>query len=124
LLNSAGDNHHYYDDGAGDSTICLRCYHWPMRQLITRVDDELHAALKTRAVEEGRSVNSVVVEALTEAVAHGGAPRLRWRERARRANHLVERPGKPDPCARNAAIEATRGAGAMAADLLADRALR
>jgi plasmid stability protein len=112
------------DSSTVDSATELNCYHSAMRQLITRVDDDLHAALKTRAAEQGRSVNSVVVEALTEAIVQGRAPRLRWRERARRANHLVERPGKADAAARNAAIEATRGVGPMADELLADRAHR
>lgn len=35
-----------------------------MRQLITRIDDELHARLKARAAAEGRSVNSLVQDLL------------------------------------------------------------
>lgn len=35
-----------------------------MRQLITRIDDDLHARLKARAAADGRSVNSLVREVL------------------------------------------------------------
>ncbi|MFJ1760647.1 FitA-like ribbon-helix-helix domain-containing protein [Amycolatopsis sp. NPDC088138] len=41
-----------------------------MKQLITRIDDELHARLKARAEAEGRSMNDLVTEALLEVVAH------------------------------------------------------
>lgn len=42
-----------------------------MRQLIARIDDDLHARLKRRAAAEGRSLNALVTEAL-EAAAPGG----------------------------------------------------
>jgi plasmid stability protein len=41
-----------------------------VKQLITRIDDELHARLKARAEAEGRSMNDLVTEALREVVAH------------------------------------------------------
>jgi len=44
------------------------CYHEPFRQLISRIDDALHARLKARAAADGRSMNGVVVEALEVAV--------------------------------------------------------
>lgn len=39
-----------------------------MRQVITRVEDELHARLKEAAAARGMSVNALVVEALAMAV--------------------------------------------------------
>lgn len=41
-----------------------------MRQLITRIDDDLHKILKRRARQEGRSVNSLVTEILLAAVTN------------------------------------------------------
>src|SRR5579884_3129290 len=46
-----------------------KCYHGCVRQLITRLDDDLHARLRERAAAEGRSVNALVVEILAAAVA-------------------------------------------------------
>lgn len=40
-----------------------------MKQLITRIDDELHARLKAKAEAEGRSMNDLVTEALRGVVA-------------------------------------------------------
>ncbi|UOZ07642.1 toxin-antitoxin system HicB family antitoxin [Amycolatopsis sp. WQ 127309] len=45
-----------------------------MKQLITRIDDELHARLKARAEAEGRSMNDLVTEALRVVVAQGESP--------------------------------------------------
>jgi plasmid stability protein len=88
-----------------------------MRQLITRVDDELHARLKDRAASEGRSVNDLVVELLTAAV---DSPRTALRRRlARRSLLLVPEPPRPVP-GRNRALAATRGAGSSASAALAD----
>ncbi|OXM61549.1 MULTISPECIES: toxin-antitoxin system HicB family antitoxin [Amycolatopsis] len=39
-----------------------------MRQMITRIDDELHARVKAKAEAEGRSVNEFVTELLKAAV--------------------------------------------------------
>ena len=38
-----------------------------MRQLIARIDDDLHRRLKERAAREGRSLNDLVTEALAAA---------------------------------------------------------
>jgi plasmid stability protein len=40
-----------------------------MRQLITRIDEELHGRLKARARAEGRSVNGVVTDLLKSGLA-------------------------------------------------------
>jgi plasmid stability protein len=39
-----------------------------VKQMITRLDDELHARLKAKALAEGRSVNDLVTEVLKAAV--------------------------------------------------------
>src|SRR5690242_4509077 len=59
-----------------------------MRQLIARVDDDLHARLRERAAHEGRSVNTLVNEILAAAVA-GGDRRTALRMRARATGRLV-----------------------------------
>ncbi len=51
-----------------------------MKQLITRIDDELHARLKARAEAEGRSMNDLVTEALRVVVARTES-RAEWKER-------------------------------------------
>ena len=51
-----------------------------MKQLITRVDDELHARLKARAEAEGRSMNDLVTEALREVVQKDES-RAEWKRR-------------------------------------------
>ncbi len=40
-----------------------------MKQLISRVDDDLHQRLKNRAAQEGRSLNDLVAEVLAKAVS-------------------------------------------------------
>ena len=39
-----------------------------MKQLISRLPDDLHARLKAKAADEGRSMNEIVTQALREAV--------------------------------------------------------
>ncbi|MEV6874802.1 toxin-antitoxin system HicB family antitoxin [Amycolatopsis sp. NPDC051128] len=51
-----------------------------MKQLITRIDDELHARLKARAEAEGRSMNDLVTEALRGVVAKTET-RTEWKRR-------------------------------------------
>jgi plasmid stability protein len=40
-----------------------------MRQMITRLDDDLHEALKRKAKTEGKSLNTLVIETLSRTVA-------------------------------------------------------
>ncbi len=40
-----------------------------MRQLISRIDDRLHSKLKKRAAAERRSMNAIVTELLSNALA-------------------------------------------------------
>ena len=90
-----------------------------MRQLITRIDDELHRRLKRRAAAEGRSVNALVTDLLRDAVAVQDERALvhaRLRALGRLAN--IPRPRKA--ISRDAAIALTRGAGAAGSQALAD----
>ncbi|WP_017973515.1 toxin-antitoxin system HicB family antitoxin [Actinopolyspora halophila] len=81
-----------------------------MRQLIARVDDELHRRLKTKASSENRSLNELVTEALWRVV--DGPVDLRTvRQRARSSGVLVE-VGQPDDVPSLDELEAeTRGFG-------------
>lgn len=60
-----------------------------MRQLITRIDDALHARLKAIASAEGRSLNAVVTDALEKRVERFSA-RDAFRARLREEGRLVE----------------------------------
>lgn len=60
-----------------------------MRQLITRIDDALHARLKSIAKAEDRSLNAVVTEALEDRVERSSA-RDAFRARLRKEGRLVE----------------------------------
>ncbi len=62
-----------------------------MRQLITRLDDELLVKLKKRAAAEGRSVNALVNDILASQVA-GRSPRAELRLRGR---EYIVRPPRP-----------------------------
>jgi len=64
-----------------------------MRQLITRIDEDLHRRLKRRAASEGRSVNAMVSELLRGAVdRHDGRQLVRARLRALGRLAYVPRP--------------------------------
>jgi plasmid stability protein len=90
-----------------------------MRQLITRIDEELHTQLKHRAAQEGRSLNDLVTEVLSRAVA-ARAARERVRERARRRGLLFEPPAPDDAPTLEAVLAATCGAGSAFSDALDD----
>lgn len=88
-----------------------------MRQLITRVDDDLHKRLRERAAAEGRSVNALVVDILAAEVATANR-RERLRRRAKAAGWLVV-PPRPDRIPSWEEVEkATRGAGAAVSEAL------
>lgn len=95
-----------------------------MRQMIVRVDDELHAALKALAAAEGRTLNDLMESTLAAAVERG-TTRKTLRGRARLAGHLVV-PAVPGRApTRSSAIASTAGLGCGASDALAaDRAER
>ncbi len=60
-----------------------------VRQLITRIDDDLHRRLKERARDQRRSVNALVTEVLEDAVPNE-SPRARFRRRLKERGMLVE----------------------------------
>jgi len=87
-----------------------------MRQLITRIDDDLHRRLKQRAAEQNQSVNELVTAILRGAV---GDAVTSARQRIERSGLRVLAPApllRPD---RATVIEAQRGSGAAVAEALA-----
>jgi len=68
-----------------------------MRQLVTRLDDDVHERLKARAAAEGRSVNSLVAELVGRLVAlpDGAGAKERLRRRAEAAGLLVVHRSRP-----------------------------
>jgi plasmid stability protein len=93
-----------------------------VRQLIARIDDDLHARLKARAAEERRSLNAVVTELLEQGLA-ADDPRARLRARLKAAGLLTVPPQPEGPVpSRDEAIALTRGVGRAASEALeADR---
>lgn len=93
-----------------------------MRQLIARIDDQLHEDLKSRAATQGRSVNALVNEILHQAVPPSD-PRAELRARIRAAGLEVRFPPSARPAlSRDEAIELTRGWGHLVSEALeADR---
>jgi plasmid stability protein len=88
-----------------------------MRQILTRVDDDLHARLKARAAAEGRSMNELMIEALQRQLDAGDDPKARLRARLA-ARGMLAQPSTPPPTSglsrdegRSLAIEELRGAG-------------
>jgi len=62
--------------GASPPTVAERgkvsdssCYHLAVKQIITRVDDELAEALKKSAAESGQTINGYVTKVLRTAVS-------------------------------------------------------
>ena len=80
-----------------------------VRQLITRLDDELHLRLKEKARGVGKSVNSYVTEVLREAVSRDDA-KARLKERLRDEGRLVVPPVSGAPPGRAEVIAQLRGA--------------
>lgn len=88
-----------------------------MKQLITRVDEELHARLKARAAAEGRSLNALVTELLRAGLIEGDdRAQVRARIEATGLGAVPRRPRRAP--SRDAAIRATRGAGTAASEAL------
>lgn len=84
-----------------------------MKQLIARIDEDLHARLKARAASEGRTLNAMVTEALEQVAPREETPRQRLMRRAREEGiDLVFSDAEPpDPDERERIIEMTRGLG-------------
>lgn len=91
------------------------------RQLIARIDDELHARVKARAAAEGRSLNDLVTEALGRMLAEAD-DRAVLTARMRRLGVLEWPQDGGAVLGRDAVIEATKGAGsAVSGALRAER---
>jgi plasmid stability protein len=68
-----------------------------MKQIITRVDEELAEALKKRAAETGESVNSYMTRLLRLAVAGPQSPRRMWKAAAIANGLVMSRPPRQGP---------------------------
>ncbi|MHB1527188.1 MAG: Arc family DNA-binding protein [Candidatus Dormibacteria bacterium] len=85
-----------------------------MRQIITRVPDDLAERLKERAAIENRSVNATVVDAVERVLAVPASRRQAWR--ARNGHTLVKRsPVAADARAQRPEYAAERGPALSAA---------
>lgn len=65
-----------------------------MKQLISRIDDDLHRRLKERAAQEGRSLNDLVAAVLADAVDDAPAS---FRRRLAASGLRVLPPSSPVP---------------------------
>lgn len=90
-----------------------------MKQILTRVSDELHGSLKRRAAREGRSMNDLVVSAIEEIIRESDDPRERLRARASDLG-LLTTPTRPAarPVDRDRVIAANRGRGPALSEAL------
>lgn len=104
---------------------CTVCYHEAVRQLIARIDDDLHERLKARAKAEGRSMNALVRELLDRELPHVD-PNEDFRRRVEAAGIGISVPPRPERVPSwDEVVEDTRGAGSAGSDALeADRAHR
>lgn len=85
-----------------------------MRQLIARVDDELHARAKRRAAATGMTLNQLVVRALERELADTEEARAGVRARVAAlglAGAPTRRPVSASPDTRADVVESLRGAG-------------
>jgi plasmid stability protein len=102
----------------------INCYRSSVRQLIARIDDALHAQLKSKAAAEGRSLNDLVAEALEVAVGGNDERAQVWARLAAQGRRVV--PPRPKRVPTAAAVERlTQGTGTAAGEALAaDRGSR
>ncbi|MPY98260.1 MAG: toxin-antitoxin system HicB family antitoxin [Actinophytocola sp.] len=97
-----------------------------MKQLLLRVDDELHAQLTARAQRERRSVNALANEILSRATQAGAtSPRQQVRARAAALGLLAAPLAPPeqqpdDSRDRERVLDRTRGLGSVLDDILAE----
>lgn len=87
--------------------------------MITRLDDDLHAKLKARALAEGRSLNDFVTHTLATAVGRP-ATRQEIRERARALGILATPPRPKRRAIRNETLAASVGSGDSVSKALED----
>ncbi|WP_027942959.1 toxin-antitoxin system HicB family antitoxin [Amycolatopsis taiwanensis] len=88
-----------------------------MKQMITRLDDELHARIKAMAEAEGRSVNEFVTETLRAAVDRKETPQERHRRLRREGKIISFKPEGPVP-SREELEELMRGSGTAVSEAL------
>lgn len=98
-----------------------RCYHQSVRQLITRIDDDVHRRLKARARAEGSSVNTLVTAAIERALATPEDRRRAMRRRLQSLGLLADAPAPPVAPDREAVIESLRGCGKITDLIEAER---
>ena len=87
-----------------------------VRQLITRISDELHQKLKRKAAAEGRSMNALVTDALEDAVTE--TERERYFRQLEEEGRRYIPPQPENPPGLDAVIEATRGMGTAVSEAL------
>lgn len=88
-----------------------------MKQLITRIDDDLHAKVKAKAAAEGRSVNDLVT-GLLEAAVQQDETREEWHRRMIAEGKLIAfEPEGPVP-SREELAERSRGWGTAVSEAL------
>lgn len=94
-----------------------------MKQLISRIDDDLHRRLKERAMKEGRPVNDLVIEVLERAVDDDVASLRRRLDRA--GLRVIPRRQPGPPPSMESVLRANRGTGTSVSDALGrERAAR
>ncbi len=87
-----------------------------VKQLISRIDDDLHRRLKERAAQEGRSLNDLVAAVLADAVADR---RESFRRRLERSGLRVLPPVPMQrPPTLDDVLDANRGSGTAVSDAL------
>jgi hypothetical protein len=90
-----------------------------MRQVITRVEDDLHARLKAAATARGMSVNAFVVDALTAAIG-GATARETVRRRAEASGRRMVPPAPDTTPSWDDVVEAGAEAGTAVSEALAE----
>jgi plasmid stability protein len=90
-----------------------------MRQLITRIDDDLHRRLKQRAAEQDRSLNDLVTSIL-EAAMRDKAESLRQRIESSGLRVYPPRTVPPPVRSREEILESLRGTGTAVSEALAE----
>ncbi|MFF5987777.1 toxin-antitoxin system HicB family antitoxin [Prauserella flavalba] len=88
-----------------------------MKQLITRIDDELHAKVKAKAAAEGRSVNDLVAGLLEAAVREDESPQEWHRRMVAEGKAIAFEPEVPPP-GRKQLAELMRGTGTAVSEAL------
>jgi antitoxin FitA len=94
----------------------LKRYHLRVKQLIARIDDDLHRRLKERAAAQDRSLNDLVAGVLAAAVEDDTET---VRRRIARSGLRVLPPRPAVPRSRKVAIEGRRGQGTPVSEALA-----